>query len=167
MSGVQWRAVLTGAPDSLPDLVLIMKNFSASLRGSTASFMSFTVDPSQLDDITARSNGDIVLYKKKIPDGAFTEVYRVNFNEYRSDRGARNWSVNISGRSTTAFPAGQTVALADVVYDGTLQDGRRQLQVNPFNDVIPGDTIDFDSVQTLIDGVSISSGDQTTMVITE
>lgn len=158
MSGVVWSAVLTGTPD----LDLIMLNFSATLRDSTASYIQITVPYSQLDDIIDRNTGDITIYKNGV------ELYTVNFNELRSNVGARSRKLTISGRSESAFPAPSTVALVGVVADNIQASGARELIVSPFNDVIPGDTVSYDSVSTDIETVSINSdATTTTMRLTE
>ena len=168
VTGATWSVVLTGSADSLSDLTLNCKNLSASLRDSTASFMSFVVDYDQLDDITSRPNGDIELYRTLQPDGSASLVYSVNFNDYRIDRGGRNRSVSISGRSSAAFAAPAFVDLVDVLSDNLLSDGRRQLIVNPANDVVPGYTAIYDSVSTVIESVDITAGSSgSRMTLTE
>jgi hypothetical protein len=153
VTGVQWGAVLTGAPDSLTDLDLLISSFTATLRASTSTFFSFVVAFSQLESITDRPNGDLVLFKTKLPSGSPVEVHRVNFNEIRSDQGARSGSVTIGGRTSVALPIGSTVVIVDVAEDNIFADGRRQLAVNPGNDVNPGETIDYDSTLTVVDTV--------------
>ena len=75
MSGIQWSAVLTGAPDALADLDLILLNFQATLRSSTASYMSATIPFEQLDDVLLRPNGNIVISKTLLPDETTAELY--------------------------------------------------------------------------------------------
>jgi len=157
MSGIQWSAILTGSPDSLPDLDLNMLNFQATLRGSTASYIQVIVPFDQLDEILLRQNGDIVINKTLIPDDTTAELYRVNFNDSRTSSGARSRKLTISGRSTAAFPAPSAVTLSGVVADNEQASGARSLDVSPFNDVIPGDTVTYNSVATLIDIVEITA----------
>jgi hypothetical protein len=168
VSGITWSAVLTGAPDSLPDLELIALNFQATLRSSTASFIQVVLPLSQLDDVIARSNGDIVINKTLLPDGAPVELYTVNFNDVRTDEGARSSKLTISGRSEAAFPGPAAVTLAGVVSDGLQSSGARTLAVSPFNDVLPGDTVTYDAVATLIEIVEITgNNDGTSMRLAE
>ena len=168
MSGIVWSGILTGAPDSLADLTLEMINFQATLRDSTASYIQVTVPFEQLDDITARPNGDIVISKTLIPDDTTAELYRVNFNDVRSSLGARNRKLTISGRSEAAFPAPSAVTLVGVISDDLLASGARSLEVSPFNDVIPGDTVTYDATPTVVEIVEISaSGSGTTMRVSE
>lgn len=168
MSGIKWSGILTGAPDSLPDLDLILINFQATLRESTASFISVTLPFEQLDDVIARSNGNIVINKILLPEGTTEELYQVNFNDIRTNTGARNRTLSISGRSEAAFPGPVAVTLSGVVFDGVQSSGARTLAVSPFNNVLPGDTVTYDAVATLIDLVVITGNNSgTTMRIAE
>jgi hypothetical protein len=153
VTGVRWSGILTGTPD----LTLSLINMQATLRGDTASYMQAVIPYTQLDDVLARPGGDIVIYKTLLPDGLPVELYRVNFNDLRTYQGARNQKLTISGRSTAAFPAPSTVALVGVESDSLQTSGARTLVVSPFNDVIPGDSIDYDSIVTLINLVDISA----------
>ena len=157
VTGVKWSAILTGAPDGVPDLDLISVNLNATLRDDTASYIQVVIPFSQLDDVLARSNGQIVIFKTLLPNGSPVELYRVNFNDMRIDEGARNRKITISGRSTAAFPAPSLVTLAGVVSDDIQASGARTLAVSPFNDVIPGDSILYDSEITTIDLVQITA----------
>jgi hypothetical protein len=135
MSGVQWSAILTGAPDSLPDLDLTVFNLQATLRSSTGSFMQVVVPMDQIDDINARTNGNITIYKTLLPDGSPVELYTVNFNGSRSDVGARSRRLTISGRSEAAFPGPAGVTLVGVIADSLQSSGARDLMVSPFNGI--------------------------------
>ena len=168
MSGIRWSAILTGAPDSLSDLDLIMMNFQATLRSSTSSYITATIPFEQLDDVIARSNGNIVINKTLLPDETTAELYTVNFNDVRTNEGARNRKLTISGRSEAAFPGPAAVTLSGVVSDDLQSSGARSLNVSPFNDVLPGDTATYASVGTLIEIVEITSNNSgTTMRIAE
>jgi len=168
MSGIQWSAILTGAPDALTDLDLVLLNFQATLRSSTASYITATIPFEQLDDVIARSNGNIVINKTLLPDNTTAELYTVNFNDVRTSEGARNRKLTISGRSEAAFPGPAAVTLLGVVSDDLQTSGARSLDVSPFNDVLPGDTVTYDAVATLIEIVEISANSSgTTMRIAE
>jgi len=168
MSGIQWSAVLTGAPDALADLDLILLNFQATLRSSTASYISATIPFEQLDDVLLRPNGNIVISKTLLPDETTAELYTVNFNDVRTNEGARSRKLTISGRSEAAFPGPAAVTLSQVVSDGLQASGARSLDVSPFNDVLPGDTVTYDTVATLIEIVEITANSSgTTMRLAE
>ena len=152
-TGIKWTGVLTGSPDL--DLNII--NLQATLRNNTASFIQVVLPFDQLDEILLRPDGDIVIFKTLLPDGAPVELYRVNFNDIRTDNGARNRKITISGRSTAAFPASSVVTLVGVVSDTLQASGARTLSVSPFNDVIPGDEVTYDSVLTYIENVQITA----------
>lgn len=168
MSGIRWTAILTGAPDALSDLVLNMINFQATLRDSTASYIQVTIPFEQFDDVNLRPNGDIVINKTLIPDDSTAELYRVNFNDLRTNLGARRRKLTISGRSEAAFPGPAAVTLIDVVTDSLQSSGARSLDVAPFNDVLPGDTVTYDATPTVIDLVEVTSNSEgTTMRLAE
>ena len=156
-SGVIWSAILTGTADGVTDLDLKLLNIQATLRFSTASFLQVIVPLSQLDDVLARENGAIVVYKTILPDGDETEFYRVNFSEMRSDYGARSSKLTLSGRSEAAFSSPALVTISEVVSDDLQASGARSLAVSPFNNVFPGDTVTYDSVSTVVEIVEVSS----------
>lgn len=164
MSGIRWTALLTGAPDALPDLVLNMLNFQATLRESTASYISVTIPFEQFEEVNLRPNGDIVINKTLIPEDTTVELYRVNFNDSRTSVGARQRKLTISGRSEAAFPGPAAVTLIGVISDGPQASGARSLEVSPFNDVLPGDTVTYDATPTVIDIVEVSSNDAGTVM---
>jgi hypothetical protein len=157
MSGIIWSGILTGAPDGETDLTLEMINMQATLRGSTASYIQVTVPFEQLDDILLRPSGDIVISKTLMPEESTAELYRVNFNDVRSSLGARNRKLTISGRSEAAFTGPSSVTLVGVVSDDLQSSGARSLDVSPFNDVLPGDTVTYDATSTVIEIVEISA----------
>ena len=168
MSGILWSAVLTGAPDSLDDLDLILLNFQATLRSSTSSYITATIPYEQLDDVVLRPNGNIVISKTLIPEETTTELYTVNFNDVRTNVGARNRKLTISGRSEAAFPGPAAVTLSGVVSDDLQSSGARSLNISPFNNVLPGDTVTYDTVATVIEIVEITANESgTTMRIAE
>lgn len=175
MSGIVFSVELTGAPDGLSDLALRVDYLNMTLRASTSSSISVVVDYDQLDDITARSNGAIVVYKEVVsqgnpfaPDVAPVEVKRANFSDLRMYRGAIQRSATMGGTTTVGFAAGVPVTLEDVVKDTLLSDGRRVLEVSPFNDVKPGDTVTYNAVATVIEEVAYSGdADGMTMTLTE
>ena len=168
MSGIIWTSILTGAPDGQTDLVLDLLNFQATLRESSASYISVTIPFSQLNDVLIRSNGNIQIFKTVKPDGTPNLLYTVNFNDTRTNYGARSSKLVISGRSTIAFPGPSAVTLSGVISDGLQLSGARTLTISPFNDVLPGDTVTFDSIATIIDLVEITGDNsQTTMRIAE
>lgn len=168
MSGVHWSGILTGAPDGQTDLVLNLINFQATLRESSASYISATIPIIQLDDVLLRQNGNIQIFKTIKPDGTPNILYTVNFNDSRNNTGARSSKLIISGRSTTAFPGPSAVTLSGVISDGLQSSGARTLDISPFNDVLPGDTVTFDSVATVIDLVQITGNNsQSSMRIAE
>jgi hypothetical protein len=168
VTGVHWSAVLTGTPDGQIDLDLNLINFQATLRESTASYISVTIPYNQLDDILLRPNGNIEIYKRINLDGTPNLLYSVNFNDTRISSGARSSKLTVSGRSTAAFPAPSAVTLSGVISDGLQASGARTLDVSPFNDVVPGDTVTYASIATVIDLVEVS-GDvsSSSMRITE
>jgi len=117
-SGVIWSAILTGTADGVTDLDLKLLNIQATLRSSTASFLQVIVPLSQLDDVLARENGAIVVYKTILPDGDETELPAlVTISEVVSDdlqaSGARSLAVspfnNVFPGDTVTYDSVSTV----------------------------------------------------------
>jgi len=169
MSGVRYTAFLTGTPDSLTDLALDkVFTVSATLRGSTSSYISLTVPWGYFEEINNRPNGDIKLYRTVHPDGSAELVHTVNFNDFRFDRGASTRIITISGTTTVGFTGPKTVVLTDVESDDLQANGKRLVVCSPFYDVKPGDTIDYDSVQSVIEIVRITAnGSSSKLALTE
>jgi hypothetical protein len=163
MPGVLFTAILTGTPDSTTDLTLPLLTMTASLRDSTDSFISITVPWAYFDEVNARPNGDIQLYK----NGSL--LYTVNFNTFRYDQGARSRTLTLSGRSTASFGATETVTLDQGVESDSKQaNDKRVLVVNPIHDVIPGDTVSYDAVNSVIERVQYTSNNSgTRLTLTE
>lgn len=143
-------AVLTGTPD----LPLDLSNVALTMRPAY-TFMRVSVNPGLVQEIAARSSGELVLYRTI--DGTRSEVKRVNYNGLRSDEGGNSRSLSLSGTTTVGYTTG-SVSLFDVVSDDILADGRRQLVVSAANDVVPGDTVTWNGTPTVIGTVQLNAG---------
>lgn len=143
--GIRWSAILTGTEDSTTDLDLRVKSLSMSLRESTYSFVSLVIDPSQIDDVLARPNGTIDIYRTELPNGSPELIVSTNQQESRSDYGANNQSVTLTGTTSVSFTPFSTVDLyrSSVVTDRKLDSGLKSWDVSPLLNIIPGDTVDY------------------------
>ncbi|MGW8301311.1 MAG: hypothetical protein ACWGNO_04540 [Desulfobacterales bacterium] len=98
---------LTGTPDGLSDVELPISSFQARKRDGEATFASAVVPGiDYFDQISDRPNGQIVIEMAYFVDGTEQfreEIIRVNLEDIRYDKGARNRSISISGHRTESF----------------------------------------------------------------
>lgn len=170
---VALSAILTGDADGLSDLTLVCSSIDMTLRESTSCFVSLVVSFAQLDDVIARPNGTIDIYKT-VNGGTPSLMVSTNQQGARIDRGASSRSYRLTGTTTASFTPFDTVDLypEDVITDRLLSDGRKSWQINPAVNVMPGDSIDYYETETPdnydIDIVSVvANGKQLQVLITE
>lgn len=176
MSKTFYKCILTGADDSLTDLVLPISNFSARLKSGTPSYMEVTVPNAldYIDGIAARPNGDIVVYHGLQEDGAaidWNEIARVNFELAPYDKGAESKTVRISGYKQTTYSSPSTVALTGVSGESLQSDGKMRVRAQVDYVVRPADTVTWNSgTDSMVAGMitlTVSAEGQQTMDITE
>lgn len=98
-----YTLTITGAPDSLPDLTVRISSWQATNQaGGRSSYIQAVIPAASavLESIEARKNGDIVISKGyRFSDGSAktSEILRSNFDTFRYDRGARRFTVTVSG----------------------------------------------------------------------
>lgn len=94
---------ITGDADGLDDLVVKISNWQATNQaGARSSYVQAVIPAASdvLEGIEARQNGDLVISKGyKFSDGTTkaSEILRSNFDNFRYDRGARRFTVTVSG----------------------------------------------------------------------
>jgi len=94
---------LTGTADGLPDLMLKISSWQAtSQAGNRSDYLQATVPAAEslISEIEQRVNGDLVISKGvRYSDGTVRaeEILRSNFDTFRFDRGARRFTVTVSG----------------------------------------------------------------------
>ena len=144
---VIYRCTLTGDQESpaLDDLVLPMSSFQCRLRDGDPSYLACVIPSATdyADDISARSNGEIVVEKGyRLQDGTvfLEEIARVDFESVAIDRGARSASATITGHKTTSSGTAKERVLSGLSYSGLQADGKRRIRTEVDMFLRPGDT---------------------------
>lgn len=143
LTKVYYTLVLTGAPDSLPDITIPMNSFQSRLKDGDPSYLSVNIPNGRkyADDVNARPNGELVVTRigtKEDGSQESVEIARVNLEEIREDEGARSSSITLSGHKTTTSSTPKGIELSGISYRATYGNKRR---VRPAMDgnVAPGD----------------------------
>lgn len=99
-----YRLVITGAPDSLDDLIIggISSWQATNQAGSRSSYVQAVIPAADryLADITDRPNGELVIqkgYKLSSGEIRFEEIIRARFDEARPDEGRSSLTLTVSG----------------------------------------------------------------------
>lgn len=99
-----YRLVLTGAPDGLDDLYIggISSWQATNQAGSRSAYVQAVIPAADqyVDDIEARSNGELVIqkgYKLATGQVQFEEILRSAFDEARPDQGRSSLTLTVSG----------------------------------------------------------------------
>jgi hypothetical protein len=142
-----YTLILTGAADSLPDILLSCSSFQARRRSASPSYLQVVVPTlAQLADIEARPNGQIVITAQlRFPGGAETdpqEISRVNFETLRYDEGARSSSLTLTGFRQQTFAAPQLVPVPRLMIR-SVNNGRHRVRVPVNFAVRPLDTVEL------------------------
>ena len=100
-------------------------------------------DDGVLEEIEARSNGDMVISQGGILANGLRqliEITRVDLDDIRQDEGGRNSSITLTGRRTVSNADPRRVELEQVTYRSVQQGKRRyRTEVDPW--IRPGDTV--------------------------
>ncbi len=109
----RFRCTLTGAPDSLPNVIVIARSWQGTRHNATRqSYVGAVCSAAQLDAIEARPNGELVIEWGWT--GAWIELLRAPLQTVRRDRGARADTLTLSGTATLAVPTLYQATLAGV-----------------------------------------------------
>jgi hypothetical protein len=126
----RYFCVLTGLADGTTDITLPISSVQGRFRSGSPSYLSVQVPTYQyLDEILARSNGDIVVYSALLVAGVEQfrqEIARATLEDPRSDRGGRSQTVTLSGHSTETFGS-ESVTLQDVQETGEGAGGKKRV----------------------------------------
>lgn len=167
-----YRCTLTGAADSLDDIVLPISSVQARYRNGADSYLQVVVPDAGTysDAITARLNGQIVIDRGvRFIDGTeqLVELLRVDLETVSDAWGGANRSVSISGHATTTTTVPKTVTLEDVTYEASGTGKTRYRSTLDLN-LRPGDTAVFDAQSIVVDTLSYTVGtSREVMEITE
>jgi len=140
---IKYFFTLTGDGDGEDDIEIPIQSLQARKRTGEATYLSVVIPGIEyLESINDRTNGDLVIEMAYFISGAEQlreEILRVDLENIRYDKGARNRSITLSGHRTETF----AVNLVDMENPGYkyLSDGRlryRFPEINPW--LNPGDT---------------------------
>lgn len=164
IQGITYSAILTGAPDSLPDLTLPPpSSLTAYLRSGEPSYYSLVLPGDAalalVDDMSERPNGEVVVTRTiRYLDGSqdAAELLRYNVDAPRYDIGPNNRSVTLSGTKQTTNSTPQTRPIT-LVHQRTKQaNGGRVWRASMGNTVNPGDTATYAGESFQVDQVALS-----------
>lgn len=142
--------------DGYEDLELSISSMSSRMNYGRQSYISVVV-PDVIDSVNAindRLAGDIVLmYGYKFGDGseALNELGRVELQDIRTDQGATNFSITLSGYRHETNPTPKEVTVTGVEYismTNSLRRVRAPVNVN----LRPGDLVHIDGEADLVCG---------------
>ena len=165
-----YRAILTGAAGPI-ELPLVSFSCRRTAGNLSISLVCGAASLEQIEQIDARRNGDIVIYRGfRLPDGReqLNEMLRAPFFSVRWDRRARNASLSIDARKSDEAANPKTRMLKGISYRSA-QNGARRVRCEVDTYLCPGDTADLGGGETLIaNAISYSvSTDNGTMEVSE
>ncbi len=151
VQGITYTALLTGAPDSLPDLTLPgLASLQANLRDGSPSYFSTSLPGDAalaiISNIDARPNGEVVVTRHlNYRDGSqsSSDLLRFNLDAVRYDLGPNNRSVTLSGSKQTTNGSPQTREVVLVHQKTRGADGLRTWRASMANTITAGDTASY------------------------
>jgi len=118
----RFRCTLTGAPNSLPDVILSARSWQGTRHNATRqSYVGVVCSAAQLDAIEARPGGELVVEWGWT--GAWIELLRAPLQTIRRDRGPYADTLTLSGTETLTMPTIYQATLARVFRRG-LRNGK-------------------------------------------
>lgn len=153
---MRYFLVITGAQDGTTDITLPMSSFQARRRSGDPTYVQVIIPTfDYVDEIAARINGKIRVLQAYEIDGEIKQteiIIETDIEDIRSDRGARNQSMTLTGYTTSTFEP-KAVTVSDVTYAAVSGVKLRYRLARPYIFLNPGDTV---TVQD--DGVSFEVG---------
>ncbi len=107
-----------------------------------------------------RRNGEMILYKGvKFPSGAtqLEEIARVDLEDIRLDKGAKNRPITLTGHKTVTITDPYVVTLTGANYRN-LTDGKKRYRCNVDLWLRPGDTVEIEGEQFQVGFISYTIG---------
>lgn len=167
-AGTNYEMILTGGPNSLPDVTIPMSRFNVRKRSGSPSSATIIVPNGSFyaASIAARPDGDIIINRiTRFKSGLnlVEELIDVNFNNFRSDLGPANDTITFGGRKQTTNTTPSTVPIGKAVIRRDI-NGRLSYRAVLDVSVQPADTIDINGEQFVVDNISYTV-DQNTEVM--
>lgn len=161
---------ITGAADSTTDIEIPMESFQARKRTGYATYLSVVVPLEYSSQISARSNGQIVVdmaYKIGSEISLREEIVRADIDDIRIDEGSRHGSISIFGYRTDTF-ASQAVTVTEPIYRNVTDGKLRYRFATPDPYLNPGDVATVGSDQFTVASISyVVSARQQSMEVAE
>jgi hypothetical protein len=118
-----FRCVLTGSADGLPDIELPFESFQSRLRTGKPSYLQVVIKGTEYaDEISARSNGNLIVKMGVIIDGdayLMEPIAEVELEDIEVHKGANSTSITLVGHQTETYSNSKTVKVSDVSYKRT------------------------------------------------
>lgn len=134
---------LTGAEDGEDDVMIPISSFSARLRDTDPTYLGVVIPGTDhADEISARPNGQMVIDQAWVVGGVEAyreEIARADLEDIRTDEGARNQSITLSGHRSETFVA-KIASLTGASYK-YMSEGKLRYRCLPDLYVRPGDTV--------------------------
>lgn len=158
LSSIRFICTITGASDSLPDVIIPIASLSGSLSVTGGnSLLVVCPDGATFGaDIVARSNGGfIVTTVEAYTDGTTANIdsEEYTFSGITSDRGGRNWSFSLRGKNTESPALPFRYLATGISVLTTNADGKRRARVEYLSNLRPGDTLTLLNDEEMICGV--------------
>ena len=147
-SGIsRYYCVLTGLADGLSNIEIPIATLQSRLRQGDPSYIAVTIPGmNYASAISARSNGEIVIYKSIVYQGTEyqrEELARVTLESIRTDEGGKSKTITLSGHKNQTHIA-KAVALAGVTYRSLQESGKLSFRcAEPDLYLRPGDTCNY------------------------
>lgn len=142
---VYYLFTLTGDADGTTDIEIPIKSFQGRLRSGDPSYLSVVIPGMERSaEITARSNGDLVIEMAYKLEGVFIqreEIARVTLEDIRIDQGSTNQSITLSGHKTETYSGkAVTITQSPTYYNLTAGKVRYRFPTANMN-LNPGDVV--------------------------
>jgi len=171
-SVVRYLMDITGGPDGTTDVTIPISSFQARRRSGEDTFVQVVIPTyDYVDEITARSNGHMLVKQAYERDGEYQQVETIidtTIDDIRYDRGGQKQSMTLTGYSTTTYPP-KTVSISNVVYAGFSGGKTRYRLASPNIFLNPGDTVEIadDGTTFEIDTISYAISPAISMISVE
>ncbi len=146
---ITYSLTLTGAPDSLADIVLPMSSFQTRLKDGDPSWLSVIVPNGRVyaDSINARPNGELVVMRIGVTEDGTPESVeraRVDLETIRTDEGPFKSSATLAGHKTTSAGTPKGVAL-ELATLRSVYSGKVHIESKMDSNIVPGDQAEHNS----------------------
>ena len=153
-----FSCVITGAADSLPDLVIPISSLNISHNAGTSVSNMFIVCPDGpvfANGIIARSNGGIIITATDIYlDGTSdsTDLAEYAISGLQDNRGSKRHSISIQGAVTISRSFVNAIEVLNTTFTSLDKSGAMRVRMDMHKDMLPGDIITLPDLSTFAAG---------------